>query len=82
MQATADAAAIDNSQTDEGDVRRTVVELVWQEDVEVIDPLEWSERLMDVLAARPELEEAGATPNVSSSTVTSRNCPSTPHQSK
>ena len=51
-----DPAAIETVQKDEGDVRRAVLQLVRQ-DPEVIDEIERSERLMDVLDDRPELEE-------------------------
>ncbi|MFB6134431.1 MAG: tyrosine-type recombinase/integrase [Halanaeroarchaeum sp.] len=48
--------AIEKLQRDEGEVRRAVLDLV-RDDPKVIDQIEKSERLMDVLADRPELEE-------------------------
>lgn len=49
-------AAIEKVRKDDGEIRRAVLKLV-RDDPEVIDRLERSERLMDVLASRPELEE-------------------------
>ena len=49
-------AAIVKAQKDEGEIRLAVLTLV-RDDPEVINQVERSEKLMDVLASRPELEE-------------------------
>lgn len=49
-------AAVEKVKKDEGEIRRGVLSLV-RADPELVDQIQRSERVMDVLSDRPELEE-------------------------